>query len=310
MTETNKKWAFIVNPIAGNGASKEIIPKLNEEIAKRKIDAKIVYTEVSGHATKLAEEFIKNRFIHIIAVGGDGTFNEVSKAIIPNSENIITGVIPCGTGNDFIQILGFPERFEQEHWDTFFKQNLKFLDVGVCNGKTFTNGMGLGFDAKVAEQNYVAPDEVKTGGKGKYLWHIIKTILFYKEKEMKIISQDDKKAYCFINTVSIGRRFAGGFYLTPKAIADDGLLDICFVDKLSIPRRLKILGKVPKGKHIEDKKVTYYQTDKLVVEFKENVPYHLDGELFFDQKLDINIITRALRIIYNPNGNHFFMKKN
>lgn len=299
------KWAFIVNPIAGNGSSKQIVPKLKEEIKKHKISAEIVYSEFTGHATELSEEFIRKEFDFIFAVGGDGTFNEVSKPLI-NNQKIITGVIPCGTGNDFIQILGFPDRFEQEHWDIFFEQNIKLLDVGACNGKTFTNGMGLGFDAHVAAQNYVAPDEVKKGGKGKYVWHIIKTILFYKEKKMKILSQDNKLVNCFINTVAIGRRFAGGFLLTPKAIVDDGLLDVCFVQEVSVPRRLKILAQVPKGNHLSDEKVIYYQTNNLKLEFEEQVPYHLDGELFYSDKFEISIIQKALNVIYNPNGKHFF----
>lgn len=111
---------------------------------------------------------------------------------------------------------------------------------------------------------------------------------------------------CFINTVSIGRRFAGGFYLTPKAIADDGLLDVCNIRKLSILRRLKILTMVPKGTHLKDSKVNYYQTDKIYLEFPEKVPFHVDGELFFAREFDISLKPKAIKIIYNPNGKHFF----
>lgn len=123
---------------------------------------------------------------------------------------------------------------------------------------------------------------------------------------MKIISDKNKTNNCFINTISIGRRFAGGFYLTPKAIANDGLFDVCFVDKISVPTRLKILKMVPKGKHIFHKKVQYYQTENLLLEFNNEVPYHLDGELFFSKTFEINIEKQALNVIYNPRGKHFF----
>ncbi|MEJ2545903.1 MAG: hypothetical protein P8Y99_17715 [Calditrichaceae bacterium] len=167
--------------------------------------------------------------------------------------------------------------------------------------------MGLGFDAEVAAQNYEGENMVKKGGKDKYIRHILKTLLFFKEKRMKFLS-DNGNGYtdCFINTTSIGRRFAGGFFLTPEAIANDGLLDVCSIEKLSLLQRFKLLPMVPKGTHIKDKNVSYYKTANLDLQFSERVPYHLDGELFFDQKFDIGILPGALKMIYNPSGPHFF----
>ena len=111
---------------------------------------------------------------------------------------------------------------------------------------------------------------------------------------------------CFINTIANGRRFAGGFYLTPKAIANDGLLDVCMIRKLSLPERFSILLKVPEGKHITDRRVNYYQSKSINIEFNEDVPFHLDGELYFSNKFDVKVLPASLKIIYNPDGNHFF----
>jgi len=302
----HKKWAFIVNPIAGNHDAKIIVPKLKEEIEKRNLIAEIVFTEKTGHAVELSKSFLEKKFDYIITVGGDGTFNEVTKPLV-NQQNVKIGIIPCGTGNDFVQILGFQDRFSDDDWNIFFEQKTKQIDVGICNGKTFNNGMGLGFDAHVAAQNYVAPGVVKRGSKAKYYWHIIKTILFYKEKMMKIVLPESKTVECFLNTVSIGRRFAGGFFLTPKAIADDGLFDICFVGKVSVLERMKILPMVTKGTHTTMPQIDYYQSKNLTLEFDHEVPYHLDGELFFSDKFEINVLPKALNIIYNEKGNHYFI---
>ncbi len=213
-----------------------------------------------------------------------------------------------GTGNDFIQILGFPDRFSQEHWDTFFQQSTIEMDVGKVNGLYFLNGIGLGFDAQVASKNYVEPGEVAKGsGKSKYLWHIISTLLFYKEGKATISSRDQKKETdCFMNTIAIGRRFAGSFLLTPEAIANDGLLDVCMIRKLNLLQRFKILSMVPKGTHIADRNVDYYQADKILVDFGKKVPFHVDGELYFDTTFEVGILPSALNIIYNPEGEHFF----
>lgn len=301
-----QKWVFIVNPIAGNGFALTLAEEVRKKIQKYNVDAEIVFTERRGHATELSEKYAAMGYTYIIGVGGDGTFNEVASPLV-NKKNITAGLIAGGTGNDFIQILGFPDRFEEQHWEMFFKKNIVQMDVGKCNGMIFFNGMGLGFDAQVAAENYTEPGEVKRGSKNKYIWQILKTLLFFKEKRMTVLSDGTKsETDCFINTVANGRRFAGGFFLTPKAVANDGLLDVCSIKRLSLPQRLKILLMVPKGTHINDKKVNYYQTNKLSLEFAGEVPYHIDGELYFSQHFEVGIIPGALKVIYNPSGLHYF----
>jgi len=308
MDKKRKDWVFIVNPIAGNGYGKTIVPKLKEMLLKHNVDAEIVFTERNGHATELSDEYFRNGYRNIIAVGGDGTFNEVARSLI-NKENVNAGLVPAGTGNDFVQILGFPDRFADKDWDTFFNSRVTGLDAGSCNGMIFFNGMGLGFDAQVAAENYTEPGKVKQGGKYKYIWHIIKTLLFFREKRMTVITSSGRhESDCFINTIAIGRRFAGGFFLTPKAIADDGLLDVCMIKKLSLPERFSILIKVPKGEHTIDKRVNYYQTKEINLEFPEVVPFHVDGELNFSDKFAVAVIPKSLTIIYNPDGTHFFKR--
>jgi diacylglycerol kinase (ATP) len=303
----NKEWVFIINPVAGNGFAKTLRPKLEEMIHKYSVDALVVFSEKPGHAAQLARHYAENGSKYIIGVGGDGTINEIASTLF-HEKDVTIGLVPAGTGNDFIQILGFPDRFGEEHWKVLFEKKTISMDVGLCNGLPFLNGMGLGFDAQVAAENYIEPGEVKKGGKYKYIYHIIKTLLLYKEKRMTVLSAEtNHETDCFINTVSIGRRFAGGFFLTPKAIANDGLLDVCMIEKLSLPERIMILPKVPKGTHLQNKKVNYYQTGKIEIEFSHEVPFHLDGELHFSKHFDISILPGAINIIYNPSGNHFFM---
>jgi diacylglycerol kinase (ATP) len=306
----NRKWVFIVNPVAGNGFAPTLVGKIEEMSRKLELQADVVYTTKKGHASLLAKQYADNGYTFIIGVGGDGTINEIATPLICRND-IIVGLIPGGTGNDFIQITGFPARFEEKDWEMFFRHNVIAMDVGQCNGKVFLNGMGLGFDAQVAAENYSGPGEVKRGGKNKYIWHILKTLLFFREKKMTVLS-DGKRSVtdCFINTVSIGRRFAGGFFLTPEAIANDGLLDVCSIKKLTLLQRLSILLMVPKGTHIRDRKVNYYKTEKLLLEFAEKVPFHVDGELYFSDRFEISLLPCALKMIINPQGNHYFKINN
>lgn len=306
MTNNKTKWGFIINPVAGNGASLIIEKELIKQLEKRRITAELIKTEKKFHASKLAKELIEKGLTHIVAIGGDGTLNEVASTVIDYPE-IILGLIPAGTGNDFSQILGLSNNFDEEEWDCFFESVTHKLDVGRCNGNLFFNGMGLGFDAQVAAENYEEPDKVKQGGKGKYVWHILKNLLFFKEQKMKIVTNNKTiDNNCFLNTISIGRRFAGDFFLTPKAFADDGLLDICMIDKLNIVDRINILTKVPKGDHLTHPKVNYYQSSKLTIDINKKVAYHLDGELYFDSHFEIDILANKLNIIYNPKAKHYF----
>jgi YegS/Rv2252/BmrU family lipid kinase len=304
--EEKEKWVFIVNPIAGNNFGVTMVPVIENKIREYGIDGEILVTERQGHASVLSADSATKGARFIIAVGGDGTMNEVARSLVNNKE-VITGIIPAGTGNDYNQITGFPDRFADKEWEIFFRKNVIAQDVGTVNGTIFMNGMGLGFDAEVAAQNYTDEGKVKKGGGDKYIWHIVKTLLFFREKRMTVVQNGEKHELdCFINTVSIGRRFAGSFFLTPKAIANDGLLDICSIRKINLFNRFRLLLKVPKGSHIYDKRVNYFQTSAIDLEFPVKVPYHVDGELFFSKTFSIRIIQGGLNIIYNPEGNHYF----
>ena len=302
-----KKWCFIVNPVAGGGSGKELLHELGKQLTARSLNATILLTERHEHAIELSEKSLREGYSHIIAVGGDGTMNEVARPLI-GQKTVTSGLIPAGTGNDFIQILGFPDRFSEEHWDIFFQESSISMDAGKVNDLFFLNGMGLGFDAQVASRNYVEPGELSKGsGKSKYLWHIISTLLFYKEGKARISSRGQRsESDCFMNTIAVGRRFAGSFLITPEAVANDGLLDVCMIRKLNLLQRFKILSMVPAGRHIRDPKVDYYQTEKITIDFGKKVPFHVDGELYFDTTFEVNLLPAALNIIYNPQGNHFF----
>jgi len=176
---SEEKWVFIVNPIAGNGFGEKIVPLLKDKIKQYGINAELVMTERNGHARELSRKFLAEGYNYIIAVGGDGTMNEVGSPLI-GKDNVITGLIPAGTGNDFAQVLGYNDRFNDKDWEIFFSKQTSTLDTATCNNIPFLNGLGLGFDGVVAAKNYVAPGETKRGGKIKYLWMILSVLFFFK----------------------------------------------------------------------------------------------------------------------------------
>lgn len=303
---SEKKWAFIVNPVAGRGYAGKYAAHVKEMITRYNLDATIHFTERRGHATELAASFAGDSYTHVIAVGGDGTINEAACGVL-NHPHITFGVVSAGTGNDFSPVVGFSNHFTDDDWDILFQEHTTKMDVGRCNENYFLNGMGLGFDAKVASENFDENGILKENGNRNYYWHIVKNLLFYKEKTFQFEKNGESgNAMTFMQTIGNGRRFGGGFYLTPQALANDGLFDICMVEPVNLFERFKLFSQVPKGEHLGHKKVTYYQTDHVTLEFGKKVPHHLDGELYFAEAFDVRILPGALNIIYNPHGTHYF----
>lgn len=304
--KTSHKWGFIVNPVAGNGFARQYADKVRTKIDEYHIPADMVFTERRGHATELAAHLAEQGATHIVAVGGDGTINETARGIM-HRPDITLGLVSAGSGNDFAPVIGFSEHFTDADWHILFQQHTILMDVGKCNENYFLNGMGLGFDAQVASENFSETGEMKAHTGAMYFWHIVKNLLFYKEKEFRSeFNGEARQAITFMKTISIGRRFAGGYFLTPHAIANDGLLDVCLVEPVNLVQRFKLFTKVPTGGHLGHRKVNYFRTDRLLIEFDHEVPHHLDGELFFAARFDVSVLPNQLRILYNPEGNHFF----
>lgn len=306
----NDGWVFIVNPIAGNGYGAACAPLVKEMMGRHGANGEIVLTRGRGHATELAAEHAGRGARRVVGVGGDGTLSEVARALVGRT-GVAFGAVPAGTGNDFIHLLGFPDRLDDARWDALFRAAETPMDVGRCNGTYFINGMGLGFDAQVAMDNYHLENGggVRRGSKAKYTWHIVKNILFYKERPMRVtLGGVTVEQRSFLNTIANGRRLAGGIHITPKALADDGLLDVCMTDPLSVPMRFRELVSFQKQQHLDDPVVHYRQVDRAVFEFEDEAPAHLDGEVTFAERFAIDVVPGGLRAIYDPAGPHYFGK--
>ena len=301
-------WVFIVNPIAGNGYGAACAAMVREMMTQHGARGEVVLTQAKGHATELAASFAGKGFPIIVGVGGDGTLSEVAHALAGRA-GVTFGAVAAGTGNDFIHILGFPDRFEEPQWQALFAAETAAMDVGRCNGRHFINGMGLGVDAQIAFENYNMEKggAVRKGSKSKYMWHIIKNILFYRERPMRsIMDGRTEERECFLNTIANGRRLAGGLQLAPKAFANDGLLDIVTTGPLPVWKRFGLFSQLQKQAHCDNPAVRYIQTARISYDFDAEVPAHLDGELIFAQRFEVDVMPGALRAIYDPRGPNYF----
>lgn len=268
---------FIVNPVSGNGRTRRILPTLVKLAKRLGMDFDLQVTKAPQHATELAGEH-SSQFDIIVAVGGDGTVNEVAAGTLRSGAAM--GVIPTGTGNDFIRAVGRLRNLH-EYVQRIVAGKVRALDVGILtlrnNDLLFVNGIGIGFDAEVARESL---NVRRLRGLSRYLYSVIRTLYKYKSSRMRITMDDvtiEKKIY--LAAVGNGISAGGGFLLTPNAVLDDGLLDACIVSDVSVGRVLRLMPTVLKGEHTKYPEVTMARASSIRIESERPVSIHRDGEV-------------------------------
>ncbi len=302
-----KKFLYIVNPVAGQGAGKRAINTIESYCKSKNINFEILLTKYPLHATELTKRYFNN-YSNIIAVGGDGTVNEVINGFTLNT-NKIFAALQVGTGNDLVKNFNYPtkvfEILDVIHNEE--KQNIMDIDIGkviftVSNSlkikqHLFINNLGIGFDAYVG---YLNQHNKKIKGVISYVFSVIKALANYKMIDVEISFGNNKiTGEKLMLTIGNGISSGGGFYLTPRAIINDNLLDISIFDKLTRLRLLKVLPKALVNKLETVNEAKMYKSNKIKITLKEPYYVHCDGEIISKElkTADITCIPNAIKII-------------
>lgn len=266
MPTQNKHIAIVCNPRAGNGKALTVA----DEIAVHLKEKKIPYSLFTAYWPQAWNEITE-----VWIVGGDGTLNYFVNQY-PDID-IPLCIFKGGTGNDFQELL-----YEYRNLEDQIKNVLNGLphpvDAGICNGKLFLNGVGIGFDGAIVKDLL---SKKKSNGKSAYLISILKNIFGWREKKCSvifdehIITQD-----CFMINIANGKAYGGGFKVAPKASVEDGLLDLNIVGEIASFKRLYYMPIIEKGKHLQLSFVQYHQPKKVEIKCDELLPAHMDGEYF------------------------------
>ncbi len=271
-----RKILYIVNPSAGSGRSLKALSLIEERMLESKILYEVKITKEPLEATKIVEEMLET-YEDIVAVGGDGTVNEVAKGMIRRKKGRL-GIIPCGTGNDLARTIGIDINI-QKALDIIVEGNTKTIDVGKVNGEYFLNVSSIGFDMEVAYHTKVIKKKVKS--KIAYLLGIFITLLSYKRYPAEI-EIDDKliKKNLVLLAVGNGKFYGGGMKILPDAIADDGYFSICLVKDVSNIKILFLFPSIFKGNHLRyTKYVETYKANKIVYKNEGEAKLNIDGEI-------------------------------
>lgn len=292
---------FIINPVAGKGKTKHIAERLSSYLKSVPITHTILTTQYAGHGTELAREASKTSSI-VVAVGGDGTMNEVATALV--NTNVTLAVLSEGSGNDFGRLLNAPSKVEDVKNIFLASINKKFdcgkakvtFDNGSSIERYFFNSLGIGFDAAVAKQ---VSQISFLRGVPLYATALVKTLAGYHPHHFAISSAEyNKEGSYFLVCVGNGMWEGGGFKVTPGAVPDDGTFQICCVEGKSVADVLPCLPFALTGKHITKKNVEVFDTEMLTVECEKSFPVHGDGEIFGVnvKKIEISLIPHSLNV--------------
>jgi diacylglycerol kinase (ATP) len=310
---SNDDWLVIVNPNAGRKKGEKDWFIINDHLNNSEIVYESVFTTHKEHAIALTTRFIKKGYRNFIVVGGDGTLNEVVNGIffqknIPTSEFLIA-MIPVGTGNDWCRMFGIPFKYA-EAIDLIRQGNTFVQDIGkvtyynstTLKRRYFINVAGMGYDAEVAAKTNKDKEKGKSGPFS-YLKNLFTSLLFYKYTDTEISIADSAGSFknkTFSISVGICKYNGGGMKQLPKAIPDDGLLDMTLIKKLGKFTVLKEVKNLYDGSFINHPKVQTFQSQSFKIDSKPLINLEVDGESLGHSPFIFELIPKSLRVVTAP----------
>ena len=292
------KHLFIINPAAGKP---ETTPALERQLAALSFPHEVVYTQKAGDAEVFARNAAKiGDAVRIYACGGDGTLNEVVNGAAGYDNAAIT-CIPKGTGNDFLKIFGPNYREQFYDLEALATGPQTSFDLIDCNGKLGIDMVCAGVDARIGAGVHRYKSWPLVSGMGAYVLSLLEHVLFKGisrplHVEMGERTLDGPSALlCVCN----GRYYGGGFMPVPEAMPDDGVLDMLYVNKVSLYQLPGILGKYAKGRYKElPRFVTDYHGQSISFSAQEEITAVVDGEVMRDTSFTVRLAERKINFFY------------
>ncbi len=285
-------YDIIVNPLGGKGKSLKALKAAEKIFAERGVEYTVHNTEYAGHATELARELSRKPEAKILVFGGDGSFNEVLNGI-ENFENVTLGIVPCGTGNDFVRASGHPTKIK-EAIDLILKDNVGYIDYIDVGSRRCLNVAGAGMDVDVLLR-YASMKAFR--GKLKYYASLIDTLIHVKWHKLRLtIDGKTMDKSVFMIGVGNGTCIGGGMPICPDAKVDDGLLSVVIVNEMKKSRIPVELPGFLSGKHVKKDYTEVYSAKEVTVEVLDDGKIELDGEVIDDKILECKVVHNVLKV--------------
>jgi len=300
---------FIVNPIAGSGRAHEIVPRVEAWLAGQGMKARLVETGGAGDAERLAAKAAGEGHDRVIAVGGDGTIQEVLNGLLSagassNGGPPEVGIVPAGRGNDLARSVDLPID-PMACLPIAIGATTRPFDVGLASGEDgrtrhFGAAGGAGFDAQVAYTMAVRRRFWMRGEAG-YFLGTLNELRRYRNGSLQVTLRgdgDDRVVAqrCLFVAFANGPVYGGGMRICPDAAVDDGWLDVCLVGDLSRLAALRELPGIYQAKHVKNPKVEIVRARSVRIEGDPTTRVHLDGEPFGSVPVDVSLLPGAVGV--------------
>src|SRR5690606_12746886 len=269
MQETDK-ILFILNPKSGRKSAAEVPVLIPQFLPPSRYE--VVYTEFAGHATELARKAAKDGFRVVAAVGGDGTVNEVARGLLGTQAAL--AIIPKGSGNGLARHLNVNMQVSQALNDLRTSQFSR-IDSCTINGHPFFCTAGLGFDGYISG---VFATNARRGLRS-YVELVLKEFMKFKPGQVAIqLNKKNIDTPCFVLTFANASQYGNNDYIAPMADIRDGLLDVCLIRDLSLPKALAVSYGLLTKTIATTGHADFYTSPEIFVQTEKPMPYHADGE--------------------------------
>ena len=292
-----KKITFILNPISGTHSKDEIPAMIESTLDQGRFDTEIVFTEYAGHAAEIAKARAEAKTDIVVAVGGDGTVNEVARSLVHTDTAL--GIIPCGSGNGLARHLCIPLDTKKAI-AILNEAKIEAFDYGIINGMPFFCTCGMGFDA------FISLKFAEAGKRGPitYVENVLKEGLSYKPETYEVSDETGAKKYkAFLIACANASQYGNNAYIAPGATMKDGEMDVIVMepfDALEAPQIAADLFMKTLG---NNSKIKTFRTKHLHIHRKEEGAIHYDGDpIMTGTDVDVHIEHLGLNIVTNPNA--------
>lgn len=304
----SNRWFVIINPTSGNGLSIRQWPKVKALLQTYEFDFDFSFTENENHSPKLLQQAIENGFLNIICVGGDGTLHNIVNGIMNqdrvSSEEVAVGMIPIGTGNDWVKTHHIPNDFKKAI-QLIKKGSKKNQDLGKIEFLNedrkpvyFNNLAGVGFDGFVVSKVH----KYKHFGALAYLTGSVLGLFSFKNFKSKVVVNNTEiNSKTLMVLVGLCNYSGGGMQLTKDANPFDGLFDISIAKNIGKLDIIKNLTKLFSGNIVNHKKVETLKSNVITITIDEDeLPFiQADGELIGKGNITVSVVPKAFSFYGN-----------
>ncbi|MBN1116304.1 MAG: diacylglycerol kinase family lipid kinase [Bacteroidales bacterium] len=287
-----QKIAFIINPVSGKGKNRNLAKLLSKKFNSDAWEHEILFTKYQGHASELVKECRQNNFDIVVAVGGDGTVNEVASAAY--TEGLIMGIIPNGSGNGLARSLRIPINHKIAIY-IIKKGHLTRIDLGSVQDRYFFCTCGSGFDAHIGYKF----SKSETRGFKTYIKMILREFFGYGSKKFKLKLDGQKYTKrAFLVTVANAGQYGNNAYIAPKAKLNDGKLEVSVLKPFPWYKALQLALRLFARNIDRSRYIETFQVEKVTFRKKKEYEFHIDGEpLILQGPVKIRIIPKGLNVI-------------